>query len=35
MPSAKTIRAIKAARRGELVSVGSTDELLASLSADD
>ena len=34
MPNAKTIRAIKAARRGELVTVGSTDELLASLNDD-
>ena len=35
MPNAKTIRAIKATRRGELVTVGSTDELFASLNADD
>ena len=35
MPIEKTIKAMKAARRGELVTVGSTDELLASLNADD
>ncbi len=35
VPNAETIEAIKAARRGELVSVSSTDELLASLNADD
>ncbi len=35
VPNAETIEAIKAARRGELVSVGSTDELVASLNADD
>ncbi len=35
VPNAETIEAIKAARRGELVTVGSTDELLASLNADD
>ncbi len=35
VPNAETIEAIKAARRGELATVGSTDELLASLNADD
>jgi len=35
VPNAETIAAMKAARRGELVTVGSTDELLASLNADD
>jgi uncharacterized protein (DUF1778 family) len=35
MPNAKTIRAIKAVRRGKLVNVGSTDELFARLNADD
>jgi len=34
-PNAETIEAMRAARRGELVTVGSTDELLASLNADD
>lgn len=33
-PNAKTIEAMKAARRGELVTVGSVDHLLASLNAD-
>jgi len=33
-PNAKTIKAMKAARRGELVTVGSVDHLLASLNAD-
>jgi DNA-damage-inducible protein J len=35
VPNTETVEAIKAARRGELVTVGSTDELLASLNADD
>jgi DNA-damage-inducible protein J len=35
VPNEETIEAMKAARRGELVTVGSTDELLASLNADD
>lgn len=35
VPNKETIDAIKAARRGELVTVGSTDELLASLNAED
>ncbi len=35
VPNAETIEAMRAARRGELVTVGSTDELLASLNADD
>ena len=34
IPNSETIKAIKAARRGALVTVGSTDELLASLNAD-
>jgi DNA-damage-inducible protein J len=34
-PNAETIEAMRDARRGELVTVGSTDELLASLNADD
>ena len=33
-PNAKTIEAMKAARRGELVTVDSVDHLLASLNAD-
>jgi DNA-damage-inducible protein J len=35
VPNAKTIEAMKAARRGELVTVGSTKDLLADLNADD
>lgn len=35
IPNADTIEAMKAARRGELVTVSSADELLASLNADD
>ncbi len=35
VPNAETIEAMKAARRGELVSVASPDELLASLNEDD
>jgi len=35
IPNAETIEAIKAARRGEVVTVGSTDELVASLNEDD
>jgi DNA-damage-inducible protein J len=34
-PNQETIDAIKAARRGELVTAGSTDELIASLVARD
>jgi len=33
-PNAETIEAMKAARRGELVTVGSPENLLASLNAD-
>jgi DNA-damage-inducible protein J len=33
-PNAETIEAIKAARRGELVAVGSPDDLIASLNED-
>jgi len=35
VPNEETIEAMKAARRGELTSVGSTEELLASLNEDD
>ena len=35
VPNAETIEAMKAARRGELVSVGSPENLLASLNAGD
>jgi DNA-damage-inducible protein J len=35
VPNADTIEAMKAARRGELVTVGSPEELLASLNEDD
>ena len=35
VPSAETIEAMKAARRGDLISAGSPDRLLASLNADD
>ena len=35
IPNAKTIEAMKAARRGEFVWVGPADKLLASLNADD
>ena len=35
VPNAKTIEAMKAARRGELVTAGSPDKLVASLNADD
>jgi len=35
VPNAKTIAAMKAARRGELVTVGSAKDLLADLNADD
>ena len=34
-PNRETIRAMKAARRGNLVTVGSVDELLADLNRDD
>jgi DNA-damage-inducible protein J len=34
-PNAETIEAMKAARRGELTTAGSPDELLASLNAGD
>ena len=34
-PNAETVEAMKAARRGELVEVGSVDNLLANLQADD
>lgn len=34
-PNRQTIEAMKAARQGELVEVGSTEELIASLNADD
>jgi DNA-damage-inducible protein J len=35
MPNAETIEAMKAARRGELVKVGSIEDLLADLHAED
>ncbi len=35
IPNEETIEAMKAARRGELVDVGSADNLLASLNAED
>ena len=35
VPNTETIEAMKAARRGELVAVGSPDDLLASLNAGD
>ncbi len=35
VPNAKTIAAMQAARRGDLVAVGSADKLLADLNADD
>ena len=35
VPNDGTIVAIKAARRGKLVTAGSTDKLVASLNADD
>jgi DNA-damage-inducible protein J len=35
VPNAETVEAMKAARRGELVSVGPIDALLTSLNADD
>ncbi len=34
VPNAKTIKAMKAARLGDVVTVGSIDNLLASLNAD-
>ena len=34
VPNAETIAAMKAARRGELVTVGSPDDLIASLNED-
>ena len=35
VPNAETIAAMKSARRGEVVKVGKTDKLLASLNAGD
>ena len=35
VPNAETIEAMKAARRGEVVTVGSPDKLVASLNEDD
>jgi DNA-damage-inducible protein J len=35
VPNAETIEAMKAARRGDLVTVGSVDDLIADLHADD
>ncbi len=34
-PNAETVAAMKAARRGELVKVGTSDKLLKSLNAED
>ena len=34
-PNAETVKAMKAARRGELVRVGTVDDLMADLHADD
>jgi DNA-damage-inducible protein J len=34
-PNAETVEAMKAARRGEVVEVGSVEELMADLHADD
>ena len=35
VPNAKSIEAMKAARRGDLVTVGSVEDLVADLHADD
>jgi DNA-damage-inducible protein J len=35
MPNAETVEAMKAARRGELVKIGSVKNLMADLNADD
>jgi DNA-damage-inducible protein J len=35
IPNEETVEAMKAARRGELVTIGSVDNLLADLHADD
>jgi DNA-damage-inducible protein J len=35
IPNAKTIKAMKAARRGKMVTVGSVDNLLANLNDED
>lgn len=35
IPNAETIEAMRAARNGELTTVGSIDELMAALNADD
>jgi DNA-damage-inducible protein J len=35
VPNAKSIEAMKAARRGDLVTVGSVEDLMADLHADD
>jgi DNA-damage-inducible protein J len=35
MPNAETVEAMKAARRGELTTIGSIDNLMADLHADD
>lgn len=35
VPNAETIEAMEAARRGEMITVGSIEELLSSLNADD
>ena len=35
VPNAETVEAMRAARRGDLVTVGSVDDLVADLNADD
>lgn len=35
VPNAETIEAMRAARRGDLVTVGGVDDLLADVNADD
>lgn len=35
VPNAKTVKAMKAARRGDLVTVGAAGKLIANLNADD
>ena len=35
VPNAETIEAMRAARRGDVVTVGSVDDLLTDLNADD
>ncbi len=35
VPNAETVEAMKAARRGELITAGTVDDLIGSLNADD